>query len=79
MVGIANPVADLTPWHSYLDEIVAIEKSSVGTAGATTVEFGILSMSDEPYSYEDVKRSLINRDPSQIVSNWRQYTSNLVA
>ena len=62
MIGIANPVADITPCNSHLDKISDSVKEGIGDEGMA-IEFGTITISDViSMGTEGMKASLISRE-----------------
>ena len=63
LVGIANPVADITPCNVHLDEVATSAVTGVDEAGGMPIEFGTITISDAiSMGTEGMKASLISRE-----------------
>ncbi|MFO8098520.1 MAG: dihydroxy-acid dehydratase [Salinibacter sp.] len=63
MIGIANPVADVTPCNVHLDMIAEAARSGLQQSGGMPIEFGTITVSDGiSMGTEGMKGSLISRE-----------------
>ena len=63
LIGIANPVADVTPCNVHLDRIADAARAGLDEAGGTPIEFGTITVSDGiSMGTEGMKGSLISRE-----------------